>query len=51
MQDTTHNLINTFMHIHEIVVKIMNIHDFVVSGRDILDPLSMNIVKSQRIYM
>ena len=45
MQDTTHNLINTFINIHEIMVTIMNIHDFVVSGWGILHPLSMNIVK------
>ena len=39
------------MNIHEIVVKIMNIHDFVGSGWGILHPSSMNIVKSQHIYM
>ena len=39
------------MNIDEIVVKIMNIHDFVVGGWGILHPLTMNIVKSQWIYM
>ena len=27
MQDTTHNVMNMLMNIHEIVVTVMNIHD------------------------
>ena len=47
MQNTTHNLINTFMNILEFDVAIMNIHVCVVSGWGILHLLPMNIVKSQ----
>ena len=47
MQNNTHNLINTFMNIHEFDVTIVNIHDCVVSGCGILHLLPMNIVKSQ----